>query len=451
MSTSIGDLLALTGAELRDLHGDVHDAHIAIAVAAPAARALTRVAEAEDIKNRNGTLSPHGQHAAKLAQACRQAANAWPSVESRPASLTGAAADLTSQVASTLGPAQRWALTVAFAETARSAAAAARRFGPYRAIPELVAVHHTSALVEQQATIERPSPAGRTVLEHLVAAPDALGLTGMAAAAEAAVGLGTAIHASAARQSLTLLDLLATAAAAETSSRYGTALVRTVRPQGPPQMPWASNAPEAWHAVTLACAPFDDGTKGRPAPSQVLSLARMLDARLRGSLGPADNAVSDRLRNRGDLAEVATHLRTIANQLPDVATQLRRGAVNWIEQQRLLAPERFLPSYEQRGFSARTATNHIVVVGPGDFKALLSALDDTSRLAAALSGELHTAAHLGRQLQPNLAAARAAGTADPTEQTLLQRSANRAALRAGATGVTHWAFPRPPQRHGPAR
>lgn len=442
MPTSIGDLLAVAAEQLRDLHGNLADAHLALAVMAPAGRALTRLADADELESQGG-LSPHGWDARELAHACGQAAAAWPPPDSRVGDLIGVAADISSRLAPDLEPAQRWALTVAFTEAVSVAVAAARRFTPYRDVPQLVSVQQTAALLEQQATADRPTLTGSSVLDHLVESPAVLRGAGLAAAAEAAVALGNASHASAARGTITLIDLLATAAAAETATRYATTLLRIEQASEGRQPSWAA-APAAWRAVTLACAPFDDGTKTRPTPSRTLNLARRLDATLRSSLGPADAGLPERLRQRDDRNAITAHLRVIASQLPDLATQLNRAAIGWIAHRSLAAPERLLPSYERRNYSARAAGNRIVLVEPSDLGRLLSALDDARLLGGAISHALGPSPPLHRH-----ADTRASATTEVTAQ--LQRTAVRATLRAGATGVNAWAFPRPDRPRGAGR
>lgn len=434
MSTSIGELLTIAAAELRSLGTSANDADIVVSLLAPTGRALMALTDAE-LREHEGVLSINARHTAELASACQHAAAAWSPVEARSRDAAGSAADITTQLAAGFTSGQRWAVSNAFAEVAATATTIAQGHEPYRRIPHLISIRHRAAALQQRATIDPPTRADNTALQHLVALSRHPDRTGLDIAAGTAIALTSAVHAAAARRALTLRELIVVSTVAEAAARYAKVLARTAHPDDP-----GAAAAAAWHAVTVACGPFDDGTKGQRTPTDILRLARALDTNLRAALGPADAGLPERLRGQSDPAALTTHLQTVAIQLPDLAAQLHRGTCHWIEHKTLLAPERLLSSFEQRNDVAHGTGDRVVFAESSDLTGLLSALSDAGLQSTALALNASHASRSGDSLAADRPISR--DSTPRLDETAVRRSANRVARRASATAVARWTIPR---------
>jgi hypothetical protein len=199
--------------------------------------------------------------------------------------------------------------------------------------------------------------------------------------------------------------------------------------------------------VQLACAPFDDGTKARPtADSAVFAWALQLDQALHATFEPARSG-GVALQERADLADLATGMRAIANQAPDLAHYLARSTAGWANGGHLLARERRLATYEDRNTNAAFATNRVIIARDRDLADVAQTLVDAQRLGMSLAHELdRTSGTLGHQTHAGLAAAHTARSTRAGDLAVLRVMATRAELNASAVaGPGQWSFaPREP-------
>jgi hypothetical protein len=384
-----------------------------------------------------------GQAVTQLIGSCSVAQATWRGAGGRAEALAGSAVDVIARMSPALSAPERWAVAVAVAKVARSLSERARQFPSYEAIPQLVAVTEASATVQQLAMTYPPTQFGRMVLDRAVPSvrPSAM-VTPIEAAVDAASALVAAVQIRVARRDLTISELLACTTVAEIAARHATSLAAVARGSDRPEPPWAA-APAAWRAVQIACAPFDDGTKARPtADSRVFAWARQLDQALHATFGPARSAGVEALRARADLADLATGMRAIANQAPDLAHDLGRSATWWANGGQELARERRLASYEDRNTNAAFATNRVIIARGLDLADLAQTLVDAQRLGMSLAHELdRSSSALGHQTHPSLAAAHTARSSRAGDLAVLRVMAARAELSASAVaGRAQWSF-----------
>jgi hypothetical protein len=397
-----------------------------------------------------------GRAVAQLVEPCAVAQATWRGAGGRAEALAGSAVDVIARMSPALSAPERWAVAVAVARVARSLSERARQFPPYESIPQLVAVAEAAATVQQLAMAYPPTKFGRMVLDRAVPVvrPSVMA-TPIEAVVDAASALVAAVHTRVARRDLTVNELLACATVAETATRRASAVAAVAGGSDRPEPPWAA-APAAWRAVQLACAPFDDGTKTRPtADSGVFAWALQLDQAVHATFEPARSG-GVALRERADLADLATGMRAIANQAPDLAHDLGRSAAWWANGGQVFARERRLASYEDRNTNAAFATNRVIIARGRDLADLAQTLVDAQRLGMSLVHELdRSSGTLGHQTHPSLAAAHAARSSRAGDLAVLRVMAARAELRAGAVaGQAQWSFaPRKPiaRQPGPGR
>ena len=422
----------------------------------------------------------------RLSAAARAVAQAWPANpaastspigRTRLADLVAAAADITARFAPVLGDAERWAVAVAFAETGRRCAHAARSYPPYRAVPQLLSVESAAAALEQHAALRPPTLRGSAILDRAVPLPTAPPTTlGIDIAPDAIAGLLHHLRGAVSQHGLTLGDAFAATLAARSAARHATTLATALtRATGTPP-PWAA-APAAWQAVQYAYAPFDDGTKnnattreggdaaGNTAPSRdtdvgssaTLTWAITLHDALQAATAPhpastAPAAAPGWVPEPEHLAQTVTALRAVGNGLPELAALLRLGVDDWHTHHTLYAPERRLTSYEHRNHAV-TSTTRIVHPEFGDLDDLRASLQLAENLSLSLSVELdRTRPDLGTKPQPALAAMHAQAV-DPVTLPTAARSALR---RAAADTPPQWHArphvpPPSPARSSPAR
>jgi predicted NBD/HSP70 family sugar kinase len=251
---------------------------------------------------------------------------------------------------------------------------------------------------------------------------------------------------------LTLTDGLAAAGAARAGATTATALADLLARQARGPRPWRAS-PAAWRAVQLGYTPFHDISTLRRGDSLVTGWSAAVADGLRevhaSLVGTIDGV---RVGVDGvDLDRVATGLRGIVNQLPELAQLLERSVEHWADTRHLFAPERRLPSYELRN-DAVTSADRVVQVERPDLLELIHALRDTDRLSLSLCAELdRTADSVGHQPQPRLAAAFTATVTDEAVQRALARSAASARLH-GSAAPPEWTRPsRPARSTAPAR
>jgi hypothetical protein len=441
MSTSIRDLLAQVEWNLNNQAApSPQTATEAIETLRPIGRGVALLADVRLPRERQSAMR-------QLATHCETASDAWPPPHGRNAQLIGAAADIIGRLAPTMSAQENWAATCSLTHLAIIAARAGRVFPPHNTSPVLQDVHAAAAVLEQATATDIPTVAGQKVLDRLIPNPSITAEAGIVAAAEAAPTLVAAVHATVARSGLTLAEFLTCTLAAELSARHGQLVAEAVRGPAEDTQPWHATA-DAWKALRVHCRPFDDGTKKtKPDHSEVIEVAERLIDSLRREFGRPSDASPDALRRRDDLPELATHIRAVANQLPDLAVHLERARKRWLEEHRMAAPERKLASFEHRPPGRTPTANRIVLVGKTDLTDLATAVADARHLSVALAYQLDRGSdRVGRQPQPAIAAAHGAMTSNA--RSLGQR-ANRAQRAATANQTPTWAIPT--QRAAPPR
>ena len=225
MATSLGDLLRQIRGHLEQAEPDSESAAAALAALTHSARALTRLSSDDG----GGLFTDTTQQivVGTLAGECEDAAAAWPPATqpSTVPDLFGVAADVIGLWSFEFGPAQRWAVAVAVAETTRRCCQSAQRFDPYRNIPQLIRLHDAAAAVEQLAAANPPTVTGRVVLDRPIPATRVSpSVTGVSAAAEATPALLAALSSAIPGLGLSLADALACAAVAHLAATHATAL-----------------------------------------------------------------------------------------------------------------------------------------------------------------------------------------------------------------------------------
>ncbi|MGN6606500.1 MAG: hypothetical protein ACTHMS_05740 [Jatrophihabitans sp.] len=437
MSVSIADLLSDLDARLdRDAaHTTAHQAHAAVSVFEPLARAVDAltpvIAARAATQHRQQDLTLIGT----LRDALGTAAAAWPALDCPHRDLAGAAADLTAKLAPHHDDAaQARAVLYALSGTARRAARAARGFPPYDQLPQLVAIPRAAAGIDQHATAHPPTRRTRAALDALLPVTRHPTIDQTSTLRATVDALTSAVHAASRNRTLVLHELLGVATACAHAAQAGVNQL----PQPRRERPWRA-APEAWHAVAIACAPFDDGTKrGIDRPSDALRLAARLVRTLDQTAAARIDAATADVPGAGEQQRVL-------DRLPEIAVQLSLAVQHWAIAQTLFAPERLLPSYETRNWAAPVNANRIVLVEAADLEGLSSAIYDAERLSAALAvtSERH-ARHVPPEA-PHQAISTAPSGADesaPRDASPLRRSADQARARAAATVTPNWSYGR---------
>ncbi len=447
MSGTVRGLFNEAQANLQRQPADAEASAQAAAVIRHCGRAL---AELEFGLSLEPGYRPMAHAITQLVEPCRVAGATWPGVSGRAEALTGAAADVLAHGAPTMSVAQRWAGAVAVARMARWGADRARQFPPYVAVPQLLAVADAAIDLQQLAMLYPPSGSDRSLLDRAVpVVRPSPGAAPAQAAEDAVSALAAAVHARVARRELSMGETLACAAVLEIACGHAISVATRADSAVSADAPWRAAA-EAWRAAQRACAPFDDGSKAvPPAGSPVIVWAARLERALTAAFEPPVG--DEQGRPTPGTARLATGVRAVANQVPDIAADLARGTARWSGGY-LLARERNLPSYEDRNFNAAVATDRVVLAGFGDLTELAVALDDARRLGMSLARELdHRTGTLGHQTHPDVAAAHAMRSTRPGDLAVLRVMAERA--HRGATAVAgspQWSFARrqPRQERG---
>lgn len=377
MATSLADLLDRALRLAQRTPATAAAAEQAITALTPAGRALSVLTHdgIEERANDRRTMAVR-----ELVRHCQHAASAWRPVPGRLSDLAGAAADTIGRLNGDLDSAERWHAAVAVTELVRQCAGAARRFPPYRNVPQLLHVHRVAALVEQLAAADPPSAQHGAALDRLIPAthlPDHQPAAQIAA--EAAAALTAALHAAATGPGIRPTEALAAAAASHTAALHASAVEHALGAR------LERTAPDAWLAVQDALRPFrcsDIATPNGHSPVILWAsrLQRALDDDRRG--GHLD----------AGLALRAAATRTVTSQLPAIAAHLKVGLVRAAAHRLLLARARNLPHSEAR--TSAVIHDRIIPVTISDLTALTTALHRAEETSAALA-----AAHTGRTIE----------------------------------------------------
>jgi hypothetical protein len=394
MVTSIHDLVerATLAAQTAPPEVDAEHAETRATALGHAGRALLALAD-ESIRVESGRLAKRRLITAELAAACRDAAALWPPRPAPAVDLAAAAADLTAVTAPGLDRDQRWAGAMALADLARDCAAAARSFPPYARVPGLARVMRVSTMLTAAAAIDSPAPRAWAWLDRPVPAgrvaanaspPDRV----LECVASLVDELGHELR----DGRLNVYSALASSAAAEDCARRAEVVLRVLgRPQ--PYDHKRAPAAQSWQVLQAALIRFDDGSRHSAAarsavPGLALSLHESPSAML---LVP----------DRGNLDEVATAARFVANQLPAVAETVEDAVLRAAQDGRLVARARSLGTSDEHIIAK--IHDQPVVVTPRDVGPVLHTARVTARLSASLAVELDRSSNtIGRQPQPYL-------------------------------------------------
>jgi hypothetical protein len=214
-------------------------------------------------------------------------------------------------------------ICVAIADSVRRLADLALRHEPYTTVPPIARVRNTSVTVARLAAQQPPSPLVLAVVDAAVpVARLPRGLRGSRVAAESAIALDTELRRT---RHPRLFEGLCVLRVAETTAEYCAAGASAAVGDG---VAWREAAAR-WRYARGLLRSFDDGTRGRPEPTNILLWAVRLDEGLRAEFGPAADLDPQALRARDDLDVVAQQLGVVAARLPAIATHLAAASQLW--------------------------------------------------------------------------------------------------------------------------
>lgn len=422
MATSVCDLLVDVVEATRAVAPTQPAADGAVSALGHVARALERVTgypssgEATAQARRRAVI-------AELAAASRSAAAHWPAGSGRLVDLTATAADAVGRRAERLSSQERWAVGTELALTARRCVELATRFAPYYRVPELRRVLRLATLTEQMAQGDPPDARARAWLDTPIAARrfGSPQLKPAADVTEAVAALVISLEQGERRDTLTVYAVLAAGAAAECCAQHATTLATTLGGRPSDAGAWAQSR-DSWRVLQAALIRFDDGSRHATAgPSQVTERAVVLQ-QVATSVARGESGHT--------VADAATAMRYVANQLPAIAGHIETSLSRWAESGRLLARARSLPRSEER--VPELLRDRTVVVRPRDVGPVLLAARVAGRLSSALALELdRTAGRVGGRPQPHLVRA-LAEQARPLHTQRDARWADRLARRCAA-------------------
>lgn len=408
-----------------------------------AGRALRRLAgDGLDAgASRRGLLVEH------LGASCQAVAALWPATGGPLTDLMGAAADLAGRERPRVGRAERRAVCAEFAAAADRCAQLAQRLVPQATVYEFGEVRRLAAAVERDAQANPPGLAAGAVLDRLIPVTRVpVGLTGAQVAAEAAATLVAAIDRADRQGGLALREFRAVTAAGELSTR-SIAAVAAALPGGDNGQPWRSAA-IGWQVAGRATYLFEDGH--RAPRTEVTNWANLIADALQRDLGTAAGIDGASLRARGDLPELVTAVRQVANQVPVLADQLAAATLRWAEEGRFSASARDLPQMEDMPEQRvrDVIAGHRVIASGEDLDPLTRSVTRAGSLSTALADALNHAEPAGPPMQPKLVAAYAARIRAPGSPEELVRHARDVELALAANRTPFQ--PRPRHQEGPA-
>jgi hypothetical protein len=283
----------------------------------------------------------------ELIAVASSAARCWPQAGGRVADLIGVAADAVATRSRQFDDAQRWAISVVLAETARRAVDTARQFAPYADVPHLIAVREAAVACEQRAA-QRPAAADPTALDRLIPGTARAGGISAIVDAVAALHAGTITRPHAHWR---MAEVVITINAAQVAAAHAASYVAHL-PAEPGRHPWrrpSVTAPEAWSTARLLCRPFDDTTKFRtPGDSVIVNSAARLGRCLIDQVGRAPAPGMPSAQPPSVDTERAGAILTVVTLLPEIANQLQRAVRAFAYTRQLWAPERSLLAHEER-------------------------------------------------------------------------------------------------------
>lgn len=259
-----------------------------IAALHPAGRALSRLAED---RFEQSVDAPREIAVRTLALACTRAADAWPATaEPRLCDLMGAVADAAGLMQLDFSRAARWAVAVAVSEAAGRCARVAQRQPAWAAVPQLLRVRRSAAVVEQLAAGTPPRPLDAAILDRQIPlASIPCGLAPHRVATEAAAAILDHLRRPARHAEVTLAQVLAVTWAAETAAGHAVQLAAAASRRPPSaDQPWRT-ASTAWAVVRYTLSrSFDDGTlRRRAVPSELIRWSLLLHDSLSHSFDAA--------------------------------------------------------------------------------------------------------------------------------------------------------------------
>jgi hypothetical protein len=363
MSTSLADLLDATDSAV----GASSDAGDAARTLLIASRVLTRLV-ADGLDRRVGcereTATKH------LISACGAAADIWPASGGRASELLGAVGDTCARLRAELTQCDRWVVALRAATIARRSAGIIASAGPYERARPLRAVRESADTVRRLGTAMPPDPARCTGLVRQVPVVAPFEQAPVAVAAESFAQLYDLVLRQG-RPLLTVRQMVGICRLAEELTFRAQSMTTVLNREAA----IGSRAASAWSQVRTELALFTDGVSEPGLGGDVrlfATAARVHDALARGLGAGAEST-----------AEVATHLRVIANQLPQLADALQ---VEVRRHPSLIVPLGAKPLSEYR--VGEWLRREAFLATPADLipttSALLRAAKESARFAAGL-------------------------------------------------------------------
>jgi hypothetical protein len=302
MSTSLADLLDATDSVV-EASSDAGDAARTLLVAS---RVLTRLL-ADGIDRRVG--SERETATKQLISTCSAAADIWPACGGRTSELLRAVGDTCARLRTELTQSDRWAVALRTAAIARQSAGIIISAGPYERARPLHTVGESADIVRRLGAAMPPDPMRCTGMVRPVPVVAPYEQAPVAVAAESFAQLYDLVLRQG-RPLLTVRQLIGVCRLAEEVASRAHSMTSVLNEEAAAGCPAAS----AWAKARAELALFTDGVAapglGGDAPL-FATAARVHDALARGLTGGAEST-----------AEVATHLRVMANQLPQLAEAL---------------------------------------------------------------------------------------------------------------------------------
>jgi hypothetical protein len=363
MSTSLTDLLDATDSAL----AASTDAGAAAHTLMIASRVLSRLVT-DGIDRRVG--SEREAATEHLISTCSAAAEIWPASRGRTSELLGAVGDTCAKLRTELTQSDRWAVARRTATIARRSAILVASTGPYERARPLHAVVESADKVRRLGAALPPDPARCMGLARQIPVAAPFEQTRETAAAESFAQLYDLVLRQG-RPLLSIRQMITVCRVAEQVASRSESMAGDLDQEAAA----GSRALAAWAAARMKLALFTDGTTASSQGGDTRLIANAARAHEALARGLADGTDS--------IAEVATHPRAMANQLPQLADALH---VEVRRHPSLIVPLGAKPLNEHR--VGEWLRQEAFLAAPADLapasSALLRAAKESAKFAAGL-------------------------------------------------------------------
>ncbi|WP_375502684.1 hypothetical protein [uncultured Jatrophihabitans sp.] len=387
MATSIGDLLDMVNARAADASRAERGAALARLGRTLSALRVDGLTEAV------GSL--HEDHVSMLAVACQALRPAARAADSRLAELSGAAGDAVTTLRESLTRQSRWALAVAYADTALTLAKVDQFNPPTHPADQesLRLIHSAAQQIARDAALDPPTGSGSVILDAPIPGQAVAEPIWAEGVLNAVADLVRATRPES--EPLTIGQTLAVTLAAEQLAVRAAELVGSTTPVAGAR---ALDAAKAWRAVRVELRPFNDGTR---RPQDYMPPVVQVAERVHAMTTIGFHASGLPGRQQAEIAAAAQHL-------PTLAINLSRTVQQWADGGMLLASDRDLPPredradmhlhrYRQGGIVRMT---HLVRADGADLAETIAALTDVHTLAVVAAADVSRATARGPVTPP---------------------------------------------------